>query len=445
MLRKLLLILFLAIGFGAFLFFYPWKEKTAAQPTLINRLPVASIIGETNLLELSEQVSQLLYYYKIPFRDFVDPNIILSQGKKYGLDVQSSLYFFATDSLIKIKSWGGIIEVQDSSKLTPAIELLRKRTPITDTIIAQQKLYYAQNFNIYLTYGNDWLLLYQGDSIESIVKSIVNSKLNKTHPRWRNLIYQSKKNGQTLNAEIQTEKLKDFGIRSALLSLSNDSTDLIFNTRLNHFDTLAIQIKETGASLSSQEFTKQMIQVNFDIERLRADKNHPYRKFMQQLGDKISFPTDELLNAWDGQIAFRRGGIEYIFEKYIESVLDDDFNVSEVVKTKRVKISGFALYLSTNDLMKDLLIAIQKKGILSNENNKYRLLYSPPLNLKQTDSSMLFYTNKYAPVTEITTQNEVMWTFSYTPVRFYLDSTSTKEVFGRIKIPLKKIISDKLN
>ena len=180
------------VHFGAFLFFYPWKEKTAAQPTLINRLPVASIIGETNLLELSEQVSQLLYYYKIPFRDFVDPNIILSQGKKYGLDVQSSLYFFATDSLIKIKSWGGIIEVQDSSKLTPAIELLRKRTPITDTIIAQQKLYYAQNFNIYLTYGNDWLLLYQGDSIESIVKSIVNSKLNKTHPRWRNLIYQSK-------------------------------------------------------------------------------------------------------------------------------------------------------------------------------------------------------------------------------------------------------------
>ena len=444
MLRKLLLILLLALGFGAFLFFYPWRKVPSQQPTLKNRLPVSTIIGETNLLELSEQVSKLLYYYKIPFRDFIDPNIILSQGKKYGLDVQSSLYFFADDSLTKIKNWGGMIQVQDSSKIFPAIDLLRKRTEIIDTIIENKTVYFAQNFNVYLTYGPDWLLLYQGDSIQNVVHSITNATLNKTHPRWKNLIYQSKKNNQVLNAEIQSEKLKEFGVYSALIALSNDSTDLVFNAKLNHYDTLAFQIKKNGAALSRQEFTRQMAQLNFDIERLRNEKNHPYRLFINKLGDKINFPTDELLNAWDGELAFRRGGIEYIREKYIESVLDDDFNVTEVVQTKRVKISGFALYMSSNNLMSDFLKIIQEKGILSKEHRKYRLLYSPPLNLKQTDTSLLFYTNKYAPVPELNKQNEIMWTFNYTPVQFFLDSTSSKNLFGRIKIPLKKIISDNL-
>ena len=444
MLRKLLLIFLLALGFGAFLFFYPWKEAPSEPPTLKNRLPVSSIIGETNLLELSDQISKLLYYYKIPFRDFVDPNIILSQGKKYGLDVQSPLYFFADDSLTTIKNWGGMIKVQDSSKVFPVIDILRKRTKIIDTLIDQQTVYFAEKFNVFLTYGSDWLLLYQGDSIQTVLHSIHNATLNRTHPRWKNLLYQSKKNAQVLNAEIQTDKLSDFGVRSALIALSNDSTGLVFNARLNHYDTLAFQIKKNGAALSSQEFTRQMAQLNFDIERLRKNEKHPYRIFMSKLGEKINFPTNELLNAWDGQLAFRRGGIEYIREQYIESVLDDDFNVTEVAKTKTVKISGFALYLSSNHLMRDFLTNLQEKGILSKENRKYRLLYSPPLNLKQTDSSVLFYTNKYAPVPELNTQNEIMWTFNYTPVQFFLDSTSTKDLFGRIKIPLKKIIFDNL-
>ncbi len=444
MLRKLLLIFLLALGFGAFLFFYPWKEVPSEPPTLKNRLPVSAIIGETNLLELSDQISKLLYYYKIPFRDFVDPNIILSQGKKYGLDVQSPLYFFADDSLTTIKNWGGMIKVQDSSKIFPVIDILRKRTKIIDTLIDQQTVYFAEKFNVFLTYGSDWLLLYQGDSIHTVLHSIHNATLNRTHPRWKNLLYQSKKNAQVLNAEIQTDKLSDFGVRSALIALSNDSTGLVFNARLNHYDTLAFQIKKDGAALSSQEFTRQMAQLNFDIGRLRKNEKHPYRIFMSKLGEKINFPTNELLNAWDGQLAFRRGGIEYIREQYIESVLDDDFNVTEVAKTKTVKISGFALYISSNHLMRDFLTNLQEKGILSKENRKYRLLYSPPLNLKQTDSSVLFYTNKYAPVPELNTQNEIMWTFNYTPVQFFLDSTGTKDLFGRIKIPLKKIIFDNL-
>ena len=321
---------------------------------------------------------------------------------------------------------------------------MRKRTKIIDTLIDQQTVYFAEKFNVFLTYGSDWLLLYQGDSIHTVLHSIHNATLNRTHPRWKNLLYQSKKNAQVLNAEIQTDKLRDFGVRSALIALSNDSTGLVFNARLNHYDTLAFQIKKDGAALSSQEFTRQMAQLNFDIGRLRKNEKHPYRIFMSKLGEKINFPTNELLNAWDGQLAFRRGGIEYIREQYIESVLDDDFNVTEVAKTKTVKISGFALYISSNHLMRDFLTNLQEKGILSKENRKYRLLYSPPLNLKQTDSSVLFYTNKYAPVPELNTQNEIMWTFNYTPVQFFLDSTGTKDLFGRIKIPLKKIIFDNL-
>lgn len=444
MLRKLLFIFFLALGFGVFLFFYPWKKELPVNPKLTDRLPVSSIIGKTNLLELSSQISKLLYYYKIPFRDFVDPDIILSQGKKYGLNVQSPLYFFANDSLTHIKNWGGMIEVQDSSKIYPAIDLLRKRTNIIDTMIADKSIYFAQNFDTYFSYGSDWLLIYQGDSIEKVIRSIFNAKLHNVNMRWEKLINQTNNSEQVLRAEIQSETLNEFGIKSSLVSLSNDSTNLIFNTQLLHYDTLAFHVKKNGAALSRLEFTKQRVQINFDIERLRKDKNHPYRQLLYKFGDKINFPTDELLNAWDGQLSFRRGGIEYISEKYIESVLDEDFNITEVERIKKVKISGFAMYLSANKLMPDFLRKIENKGILSRENRKYRLLYSPPLNLKQTDTSLLFFTNKYAPVPETNMQNEIMWTFNYTPVQFFIDSTVTKSIFGRIKIPLKKIISDRL-
>ncbi|MBL1279424.1 MAG: hypothetical protein COA33_004095 [Fluviicola sp.] len=39
-------------------------------------------------------------------------------------------------------------------------------------------------------------------------------------------------------------------------------------------------------------------------------------------------------------------------------------------------------------------------------------------------------------------ESKATWSFDYTPVEFYIDSTSTKVIYGRIRVPLKKIVRD---
>ena len=84
------------------------------------------------------------------------------------------------------------------------------------------------------------------------------------------------------------------------------------------------------------------------------------------------------------------------------------------------------------------------KGIVSKNEEKYRILYSPPVKLHQTDTCIVFHTGKYIPELIQDSTNSLLWTVDYTPVQFYIDSTGVKSIFGRIHIPLKKIVRDYL-
>ena len=61
------------------------------------------------------------------------------------------------------------------------------------------------------------------------------------------------------------------------------------------------------------------------------------------------------------------------------------------------------------------------------------------------DSTLAFHTSKFLPAVYEDSISEVMWTFDYTPFRFIIDSTSTKSIYGRIKIPLKKIVEKNIS
>lgn len=226
--------------------------------------------------------------------------------------------------------------------------------------------------------------------------------------------------------------------------MKNDSSSLIFNTAVTHKDSLSFQARFSGPAFSSQEFTKRLVNLHVDIDKLRTNTNDPVYKLLNKLGEKVSFPFDAFMNAWEGDVAFRQGGIEIIKERYIESELDENFNITEVTKYRNVKVSGFALYLSMNGRVHDLISQLRKKGILTQDSNKFRLLFSPPLRMHSSDSSLLFHTSTYRPEIYQESNNSVRWTFNYTPVQFFIDSTSTKTVFGKIQVPLKKIIKDNL-
>ncbi len=440
MIRKLAIIALLAIGLGALLYFQPWQKEEQV-PRFYDRLPEADIIGRTDLLQLSQMLEPTLYFHKIAFRDFISPEFILSQGKGYGLDVQKPVFFFGNTDGESITNWGVLIHVRDSSKVREGIERIRKILPLRDSIFYDQRVYYNYRQQLTLAYGDNWMLLCNDSKKNNFINKVALAKFNSIQPRWRKFLNDNLHNTQQIIAEVVHGSLQKFGVEKLHLSALTDSTDLTIFTKFTQFDTLSITLKENGSQLPAEEFTKHLINAQLNIDRLRKNHEDPIYQFAKSKSAKISFPLDDFLEAWDGEVAFRQGGLQTITEEYIESEFDDDFNVTEVVKYKDVKVSGFALYLSMNENRDKFLTRLFDKGIITADGSKYRLLYSPPLSLKRTDSSLVLHTSRYTPKLEPSHSNSGMWMIDYTPVFFSIDSTHTRDLYGHIKLPLQRIIS----
>jgi hypothetical protein len=94
-----------------------------------------------------------------------------------------------------------------------------------------------------------------------------------------------------------------------------------------------------------------------------------------------------------------------------------------------------------NEYMDDFISAIKQKGILTQFDRKFRLLYSPPLNMSKSDSSLSLYTNKYTPNLYGDSTNNIKWGFDFSPIKFNIESAEEKKLAGKIIVPLDKISS----
>lgn len=424
------------------LFFY-FRNQDEVKPTrIIDRLPEADIIGRVDALELATEFMPTLYYYKIPIREFVSPDFFLSQGKAYGIDFQTPLYFFGTESEEKIKDWGTLIPVDDSSKVFDGIMAIGSVFDIHDTTILDRKSYISRSLNLAICYGKDWLLVSSPEKFPKYLQHVIQAKRNGISSRWKKFLDDELFSDKPLVVRAISPRLKENGIASILFAPTSDSTSITLNTRITQFDTLAFKLKDEGPFLDAEEFSNRTINAHFNIDQLRGNNSDPLYRLLKKSGKKVSFPLEEFLDAWDGDIAFRMGGIQKVKEQYIISELDENFNVTELVKFKEVKISGFSLYLSMNENKSKFLSSVFNKGILTTEGRKMRLLYFPPMYLKESDSSLLFHTSRYAPSVRSDSSQFSLWTFDYTPVSFTLDSAKVKSVYGKIQIPLKKLIRD---
>jgi hypothetical protein len=70
-----------ALGLVLFLKNILFQKPTP--PRLIDRLPTADFIGKVNVLDLARETSGMMYYHKIPFRDFTSYEFLLGQGKMF--------------------------------------------------------------------------------------------------------------------------------------------------------------------------------------------------------------------------------------------------------------------------------------------------------------------------------------------------------------------------
>jgi hypothetical protein len=182
-----------------------------------------------------------------------------------------------------------------------------------------------------------------------------------------------------------------------------------------------------------------MLNIHLDSKKLRQHPEDPIYQLLVRLGRKISFPTKEFLEAWEGDLSFREGGKQTIQESYIETVLDEDFNTTEVEKKKAVEVSGFSLLFTTNENGKSFINKLFAKGILTKTDNKFRFLYSPPLKMNVVKNTYYFYSGDVCPKTEIHAKNNGIFLRKGTKIEFNLDSLSKNEVFGTLYIPVDRL------
>lgn len=442
MYKKVTLIILVALLFATFLFLQPWKlfQSEDQTPTFYDRLPVSDNIGRSDILSLSASMSTSLYHYQSPMREFLSPEFLLSQGKNYGLDFQSSVYFFADDMESEyFTDLGIMVMVLDSSKIGEGIQRFSNLMPFRDTTIFKQHVYVYGNREMFITYGSDWFLFYTGPKFEERLKNIITARKNEIPADWRTFLNNFNLTRHNIVMRSFSPKLRERGIQQATVTTQNDSNSITFFTELKPFDSVSFNLR-SGYQLKEKEFTKRLINLHLDVSKVKRNKKDPIYALLTEFGKKISFPVDEFLNTWSGDLAFRNGGTYILKEEYIESELDENFNITETVKTKEVKISGVSSYLGVRDADKTLLKTLYKKGIMTEDGDRVRLLFSPPLKMKHTDSSYLFYSSNYKPELFPGDQNNGIWTIGNTPVMFFLDSTTSHSIYGRIQFTLDQVM-----
>lgn len=445
MLRKLTFIFVLAILFGAFLVVNPYLRTPEEPPAIEDRLPDADFMATADCIRLAKEVSGMLYYYKVPYRDFLSPEFILSQAKAYGLHIQNPTYFFAD----KDGEYGILAELTDSTKLGQGIEKLKhffdvKEMTIPTAIGTKQKVFKIKDFNAYLFYGTDYICFYKGSSLKKHLGRITNAKTNQVSPTWIELLNQKKYLNRSVVIYSRLDDFKQVSVDQVLAYPVIDSTHVYFHAYLASKDTLPFKLKEGGNDFKTGEFTKRAINLHIDLSYLQNHPEHPLYSYLLKQSARIRLPMKEFMSQWEGDLTFHQGGWINIDERYIESELDDDFNVTEVEKTRKVKVPGFALNYSLKKPSTELLDIMKKRGFMTEQENKYHLLLSPPLNFKQNkDFSHTFYASQKIPKMEKSEKSYVMWTHQGTQYTVVIDSIKTFEFYGCLNFSMENILSAK--
>ena len=127
-------------------------------------------------------------------------------------------------------------------------------------------------------------------------------------------------------------------------------------------------------------------------------------------------------------------------EKYIETELDDNFEPTQIEKTRYKNVPRYSLMFTVKEPAEKLIQKLLEKGILTREDDQFRFLFSPQLKLKIDDSRVVFYSTKSPPKAYISHNNSIQWSVNGTELNFKVDSLKNKKVYGSLEIPMRKIL-----
>ena len=186
--------------------------RRSEQPRLIDRMPEGDFLMRLNVLEVARETSGMMYANKVPYRDFISQEFLLGQAKSYGINFQRPVYVFANEN----SEWGAMVYVSDSSKIFTGITRLRAFAEIKDSVYFDQKIYYNEKENLYLTYDKTWLFIYKGDEFKQKLFSVLNARRERMNPAWRAFLKEKKFKNQKLVVYSNWRSMKDYGIEKAI-------------------------------------------------------------------------------------------------------------------------------------------------------------------------------------------------------------------------------------
>ena len=436
MFKKISLIFFLAVLLAGFLFVRHFWSGNSKEPFLIDRLPSADFLIRANVLDVARETSGMLHHNKIPFRDFFSQEFLLGQAKSYGLNLQRPVYIFAQES----GDWGALLHVTDSSKVMTGLMRISKLKPWRDTMLYEQKVYYYPKEKLYLNYGKNYLFAYKGDNFGNRLFHVLHAKRGNLVASWKEFLNMNKFRKENLVLFANSKGLKKYGVEKAVFAHDSDSTSLTMLSYVKSLKPWNFSQKKEGLSLVENYFSSKFLNLHINIDEFRKHPEDPLYRLMSRMSKKISFPLAEFLEAWEGDLSFRQGGKQKVTETYIESELDENFEVSEVVKTRELYVPGFSLAISMNEKGPKFMGRILYKGILTKEKEQYRFLGSPALNFSRYDNYFIFTSGENRPKLVNNELNNGVWSENGTKFQFHLDSLKGKEAYGKVYFPVNRLI-----
>ena len=436
MYKKLAFIVLLGFLLGVLLYLKPFKAPVQAISIIETFLPDADIVGSVSLLELLTESTDLMLFNQIAQRQFLTSEFVLSMAKQYGLDVQSSLYVFANER----GDLGSVIPLYTSEKLKSALDRISLENHVTDTIIGQDRVYHLSDFRLHIFHRDNFLFIYYGDFFYEIYNDFIATKNRSIGTMWKGLFANDIYPDENLVLYSECKSLKSIGIDHAFVAHDSDSSGFQLKSYLSINDSIPFFVNDSGQAIKFSDRSKRTIDLHLNSKGFSAATKDLFIQKLSALTSKISFPISDFVEIWDGDFCFEEGGYYMVQEKYIETELDDNFEPTQIEKTRYKNVPRYSLMFTVKEPAEKLIQKLLEKGILTREDDQFRFLFSPQLKLKIDDSRVVFYSTKSPPKAYISHNNSVQWSVNGTELNFKVDSLKNKKIYGSLEIPMRKIL-----
>ncbi|MFM8595522.1 MAG: hypothetical protein ACKOBN_00335 [Flavobacteriales bacterium] len=436
MYRKFLTLVMIAGALALILFVKSFLFSAPKSPRLIDRLPTADFLAKANILELAKETNSLLQYNKLSIRDFTTYEFLLGQGKQYGLDLEQDAYLFAQED----GDWGALIKLTDSAKVQVGIERLRKYADLQDSIIGSTTFYYIKKEKSYLHYGKDYAFIYQGAQFERLLNQVVSAHYGDLHPDWKVFLKQKQFKNEHLVIYANWPKLKRYNIQTAMFAHDSDSLGFKLKSYVKKKTPLYFSMKRNGLTYNSVANTDRLIDVHLEINEFKQHPEDSVYVQLAKLSKKVGFPFERFLKAWNGELVYQQGGFQVQQTRYIETILDEDFNETEVERVRLDTVPAFSLFASLNQMGPLFISKLAQKGLLRPDEDGYRFLFSPLLHFNKVGPFYQYYSGDMPPRIVRGHENQVLWKHKGTNYYFRIERMTRYEVFGTLQVPVRSLL-----